>query len=820
MLKKLRNKINLLAAFYIFMLIMLSSLFLFIFYAEKTGKAWIIEDSKFIEEFDSITNPWNYNTFELDNIFEEYWNRSFNVTKLGSSSGLSISLSDISLSDNGGQIWLRLKLNNDIDSSGFLPIILLGDMLFFRGGISGGTIKPGEQLYVADSQGNSKGADNPATAWQADEWHEILIWWGKNQNSEQGDCLPGGKEFWLQIIIDNSPDINFYLGRCMSEPFPFSMTDGLYIFPAESSLASFSIDAEIQSGFSIDKLISSSKTREGLGEISIVNTDGSYFSNLNQNPHIEKNAGIDSIIYSNIIDTCRVWNKPNLRGDVEIVESFEDDVTLEMSGSDLVIQSMPQGIETRAGFRIRCKYGSSSDEENIYLTIGNPEILTLEIKDYFVMDKNEIKYISYNASFLGGDFLPATLQYSITGNNIVDVAVYDKNQKTIKLQSYEQDGAEDLTFTITDYVGESVSKEFRVKVRGDNQPPTIDYYSPQQLNLEIVKGNSVEFGQTSSDDRTANLEYAWYVDNFFQTTNQNYTFQTKDVTLKTYAIKLKVSDDEGLSEIKEWNIIVRADTPPQYNDSNGSYTPPSGYICGNGILEPGEECDGSQRISSCYGLLCYQNNCICDWPPRNESCTIDWTCTDWSDCQVSIRTRQCTDNNLCKTNEGKPAEIEFCQEQDNENQPDSSRSQDEKQQQNQDTISKPEINKQTESPPVNPKSLEQEPVRKPDVYKPKKDFLKKSPEEKLFATLLWILISLCIILVIILGASKLSKIKPKTRQIPKKKNSPEYQRLANVVRDYKAKGIDTNSAYNMLLKMGYDKKDVHNMIYEVYYQQK
>jgi hypothetical protein len=41
-------------------------------------------------------------------------------------------------------------------------------------------------------------------------------------------------------------------------------------------------------------------------------------------------------------------------------------------------------------------------------------------------------------------------------------------------------------------------------------------------------------------------------------------------------------------------------------------------------------------------------------------CVEDWECTDYGDCIDSLRTRVCTDNNYCGTEDDKPAESESC----------------------------------------------------------------------------------------------------------------------------------------------------------------
>ncbi|MEW5896262.1 MAG: right-handed parallel beta-helix repeat-containing protein [Nanoarchaeota archaeon] len=45
---------------------------------------------------------------------------------------------------------------------------------------------------------------------------------------------------------------------------------------------------------------------------------------------------------------------------------------------------------------------------------------------------------------------------------------------------------------------------------------------------------------------------------------------------------------------------------------------------------------------------------------KKTACAEDWVCTLWSDCADGKRTRECTEQNSCKTYQEKPKEIDFC----------------------------------------------------------------------------------------------------------------------------------------------------------------
>ena len=104
--------------------------------------------------------------------------------------------------------------------------------------------------------------------------------------------------------------------------------------------------------------------------------------------------------------------------------------------------------------------------------------------------------------------------------------------------------------------------------------------------------------------------------------------------------------------------------------------------CGNGNLDEGEECDGSDfgtQTCSSYGFnsgsLSCTANCTIDSSGcynsgvsgggggggGGSSCTPKWECTAWTEClPEGTMTRICTDKNNCRTTAGKPVESQLC----------------------------------------------------------------------------------------------------------------------------------------------------------------
>lgn len=109
-----------------------------------------------------------------------------------------------------------------------------------------------------------------------------------------------------------------------------------------------------------------------------------------------------------------------------------------------------------------------------------------------------------------------------------------------------------------------------------------------------------------------------------------------------------------------------------------------GPICGNGILEQGEECDGNEfgglgclDFGFSRGNLICTSNCLIDssgcYDPSPEKkccgsytgfvqfCDSNWKCSGWGKCENGIMTRTCYDANFCEYSYNKPIERTGCE---------------------------------------------------------------------------------------------------------------------------------------------------------------
>jgi hypothetical protein len=91
-------------------------------------------------------------------------------------------------------------------------------------------------------------------------------------------------------------------------------------------------------------------------------------------------------------------------------------------------------------------------------------------------------------------------------------------------------------------------------------------------------------------------------------------------------------------------------------------------VCGNGVKEVNEECDGADfEGQSCQskgfssGTLKCDSQCKLDASGCSNACNPSWSCGSWSACSSArMQTRSCTDVNNCGATAGKPTEAQSC----------------------------------------------------------------------------------------------------------------------------------------------------------------
>jgi cysteine-rich repeat protein len=127
-------------------------------------------------------------------------------------------------------------------------------------------------------------------------------------------------------------------------------------------------------------------------------------------------------------------------------------------------------------------------------------------------------------------------------------------------------------------------------------------------------------------------------------------------TNPTYYFIAKVFDSS--ENAKSGNLSVNILYPP---------TP----VCGNNIMESGEECDDGNNANKdgCSSICkkekkddnCNNDRC-CEETINLQSCNTNWLCSGWSECSDGYMTRTCVDDNHCDVEYNKPYEKTSCSE--------------------------------------------------------------------------------------------------------------------------------------------------------------
>jgi len=170
----------------------------------------------------------------------------------------------------------------------------------------------------------------------------------------------------------------------------------------------------------------------------------------------------------------------------------------------------------------------------------------------------------FNVTYHDPDGDPVTVQWLLNGT-----AVGSNNNYTFTAD-YDSAGIYNVTVVVSDGL-EKASHEWFLTVLNVNRPPTIDSYTPTDLEPQVDEGDSLDFTHTSSDPDGDPLSYSWLLDGVEQADKQNWTYTPGYGDAGFHNVTLVVSDGE-LTDSQQWNVSVNDVNRPPIIDT---YYPPT-----------------------------------------------------------------------------------------------------------------------------------------------------------------------------------------------------------------------------------------------------
>ncbi|MDD5178535.1 MAG: hypothetical protein PHT54_04645 [Candidatus Nanoarchaeia archaeon] len=298
--------------------------------------------------------------------------------------------------------------------------------------------------------------------------------------------------------------------------------------------------------------------------------------------------------------------EPKVVLEYEIV-SEPTDATLMIDGATLTISP---DIDWYGEFTFKINASLSTADESV-LT-GDIKVTVTNIEDSpELIDEDEgIPDQSFNMNqnltldlldyFKHGDDKDMTFFLEANLTNID--AIFDEAEVTF-VPDPDWSGNESVVIIAADEdENEGKSNTFTLEVKATNTPPTITSFSPELTQLTLSLGSPQEFSIIASDKNNDILEYQWYLDGF-PILGQNlssYTYQATDPG--QYLISVAVSD--GIySKKQEWTVAVDQELGEEIIKEEG--------VCGNGVVEEGENCGTCPDDATCKeGYACLDNKCI------------------------------------------------------------------------------------------------------------------------------------------------------------------------------------------------------------------
>lgn len=183
----------------------------------------------------------------------------------------------------------------------------------------------------------------------------------------------------------------------------------------------------------------------------------------------------------------------------------------------------------------------------------------------------------------------------------------------------------------------------------DDWPICIDKIDPEAPGELSITGN-VDLTWTAAADEPECSSIDYYKVNFDDTiiyTTESTSFNDGPLAPGTYQYKISAVDKAGNEGQDITGTITITATLSESGTSGKSASSKStggGGGGSSGFITLGSN-NSSENKNSTDLIV---------------SCTPDWSCSDWSDCEDGFKERICSDSNNCETDDGKPPEKEEC----------------------------------------------------------------------------------------------------------------------------------------------------------------
>ena len=330
---------------------------------------------------------------------------------------------------------------------------------------------------------------------------------------------------------------------------------------------------------------------------------------------------------------------------------------------------------------------AAPDNTILVASVDDDTYSTITTSSYFGKDSSPIFYVP-DPEGDRGDPNPETISFSVGG-------------KAAGSETFENNGYTELNFELTTYCDDGFC--LGVDETCSTCPEDCGDCPVEDTVITLVSPqNNVTYNSTS-------VPLEVYADQTIVIWMYSLNEETPVIFTPNTTINAETGVIEGLNNITV--IAINDVFLSESIDVSFSVQIPE-TECNNGVLESGEDCDGSDfggLTCSSYGynagsLSCssectiIQSNCYNSNSNTKDSkktttttggtiitttttddettnttnetsveteyvhydCTVSWVCSDWNTCENSIQTRVCIDENNCGIDDDKPSETQSC----------------------------------------------------------------------------------------------------------------------------------------------------------------